>query len=214
MDYVFSAEKVLSESSALVVGAGGLGGWVIEYLARAGIKKITAVDGDVFSSSNLNRQLYSTSGNLGEYKVFEAKKRIFEINPKVEFVAVSDMLGEKNASGLVSDADIVFDCCDNQVTRLLLEKVCSASKKILIHGAINRTFGQVSAVFPGDGTLSRLYSGRAEKTEKTLAYVPAVIAGLQVNEGIKALVGGENTLGGGKVLFVDFINNSYDFFSV
>ena len=98
----------LINSRVLVAGCGGLGGYVIEYLARIGTGSLTVVDGDVFTESNLNRQLLCTSGNLGVSKALAAAERVKLIDPSINVDPVCEYLTEANAPALLADADIVI----------------------------------------------------------------------------------------------------------
>ncbi len=88
---------MLRKKSAVVVGCGGLGGYIIEMLTRIGIGKLTVIDGDVFEDSNLNRQLLATPENLGTSKAAAALKRIQMINPDVQVNLVSEFITSANA---------------------------------------------------------------------------------------------------------------------
>lgn len=201
---IASARKKLSEKTALVVGAGGLGGYVIEHLARSGLGKIIVMDGDVFHKSNLNRQLYCTLKNIGEKKALAAKERV-NLICDTECVAIEEFFTEKNAD-IVKDADVVIDCVDNIEARILLEKVCKNNDKILIHGAIAGLEGQIAVVKPGDDTLKTLYSEGATETPETLSFSPAIVGAFEAAEAIRWLALNE-TRGG--LLLMDFVNREF-----
>ncbi len=209
--------QILKKSSVLVVGCGGLGGYIIEMLSRIGVGSITTLDGDVFDETNLNRQLYSTTSNLGRKKVAEAEKRVKEVNPHVKFTGYDTVLSEENSDEIISGHDIVVDAVDNVTTRLLMEKKCSRHNIPLIHGAIAGWYYQISVVMPGDDTLSKIYSDCEEKGIETLvgnpSYTPAAAAAAQVSECIKVLLNKEIELRG-KLLYVDLLNNTYNIFEI
>ena len=94
-------QRKLARSSVLVLGCGGVGGYVIEYLARIGVGRIAAADGDVFRPSNLNRQRLSTEGNLGMNKALAGRERVRAINSAVDYEAVDCMVTEENAAELM-----------------------------------------------------------------------------------------------------------------
>lgn len=192
--------------TAVVVGAGGLGGYVIELLARLNIKSIICFDGDVFSKNNLNRQLYSTTQNIGSSKVKEAEKRV-RLLSSTDFFAEDEFANESNLDRYLPGADIVFDCSDNIETRLLLEALCEKHGKILCHGAIGDKMGQVTTVYPGDKSLSMLYANGKNLKCKTFSYVPPVIASVQVSEAMKALSGAEGLRG--IVMLIDLEDNEF-----
>ena len=180
----------LRRSSALVAGCGGLGGFIAEYLARMGIGAITAVDGDVFCESNLNRQLLSRADNMGENKALAAKQRIALINPDVRVHAVPEFLTEENASRLMEGADIVMDALDNVHARHILEDVATQAGLAIVHGAICGWDLQVMLVRPGTRMLHQLYpEGSAPGTKTSLPFTPAACAALQVSMAVRYLCG-------------------------
>ena len=119
--------RKLKSSRAFVAGCGGLGGFIIEYLARMGVGAITVVDGDEFSESNLNRQLLSKVSNMGVNKALTAAERIKDINPDVSVRAVPEFLTKENAASLLADADVVMDALDNVSSRHILEDAAARS---------------------------------------------------------------------------------------
>lgn len=187
-----SAEDMdkLNKSRVVVVGCGGLGGNVIEHLARVGIGSLTVVDGDVFTESNLNRQLLCTPDNLGESKALAAAKRIQQIDPSIAVAAVCDPLTKENAPALMADADLVIDCLDNIASRLILEDAASDAGLFIVHGAIKGWDLQAMLVPPSSGLLHELYAGADEDPEKTsLSFTPAACAALEVSLAVKYLCG-------------------------
>lgn len=204
---------MLREKTICVIGCGGLGGYLIEMLARLGVGKLIAVDGDVFEVTNLNRQLLSDMQSLGCWKAEAAVQRVNSINPEVQISAVCERLVETNAVQILQGADLVMDALDNIESRLLLEQQCEALGLTLVHGAIGGWYGQVSVVMPGDRTLSMLYKDKAMKgLEKTLgnpAFTPAMVASIQVSEAIKLLIGRGDGLRG-KVMLVDLFYNDFE----
>lgn len=218
----------LKTKTVVVIGCGGLGGYAIEYLARLGIGKIIAVDGDVFTESNLNRQLLCTTDTLGKAKAAAAVDRIHSINPEIEAIPICEFLTAESAASLVSDVDLLIDALDNVESRLILEDVCENAGVTFVHGAIQGWTLQASVVTPGSRTLHSLYnaddSNSASKIDpdstsagivevindneeylssKTcLCPTPACCAAIQVAESLKILLGRESSLAG-QVLFMD-----------
>ena len=110
-------------SHVLIVGIGGVGGACFEALVRMGINNISIVDNDVFSESNLNRQLLSNRNNIGNSKVKEAYLRAISINPCISIKSYEMFLNEANINELEYDKyDYIIDCCDTITTKLLLVK--------------------------------------------------------------------------------------------
>ena len=205
--------KKLNTFNVCVVGCGGIGGYVIEMLARIGILNITGIDYDVFDTSNLNRQIISHTTNIHEKKALEAKKRVFLINPDVYFIPVCEKLNKDNAIDILAGNNIIIDACDNISTRLILEEACSKLETPLIHGAISGWYGQVSTVMPYDNTLSKIYGNMTDDDiDSSLgnpAFTPALIASIQVSEAIKVLLGKGDTLHK-KLLSIDLLSMNFD----
>ncbi|MHC4519978.1 MAG: HesA/MoeB/ThiF family protein [Planctomycetota bacterium] len=202
-------QKRLLESSVLIVGLGGLGGYVLEELARAGVGKIVCADRDIFDETNLNRQLLATCQSLGKRKATQAAERAKMINEAVEFTAVPGEFAEI-PSKLWQGVDVAFDCLDNVPDRLMLAEHCSAAGVPLVHGAVGAWCGQVGVIWPGSGTLERLYrSGRHNiRQAGVLPCTAATAASLMVAEGIGVLLGRRNE-GNRKILFFDLLENEW-----
>lgn len=103
----------LRDKRVIVVGCGGLGGYVISALARVGVGRIDVVDSDCFEETNLNRQIFSREHNLGKSKAQVVADAVSEINSEIKVNALQVKLEEANASGIISGADVVVDCLDN-----------------------------------------------------------------------------------------------------
>ena len=181
----------LLASHGLVVGLGGLGGYVVEQLARGGLGRITGVDPDVFDETNLNRQLLATVATLGWRKVDAARERAAIINPTCVFTGVAGRHSDV-PEAVWSTVDIVFDCLDTIADRLDLADTCARQTRILIHGAVAGWYGQVAVVWPGQHTLGTLYPKAGPGWEQELGTPPftvALTASLMVAQGIKVLIG-------------------------
>jgi molybdopterin/thiamine biosynthesis adenylyltransferase len=187
-------QLTLFRSCVAVIGCGGLGGYVVEELARLGVGRIVVVDPDVFEEHNLNRQLFSSPANLGTAKVDAAAQRIREINPAVTLIPIQAALTRKNGEGLLDGCHLAVDALDSINTRLELAEVCAIRNIPLVHGAIAGWYGHVTTQFPGDDTLQTIYrngaSGKGiEQTLGNPSFTPAVIASLEVAEVCKLLLG-------------------------
>jgi molybdopterin/thiamine biosynthesis adenylyltransferase len=187
-------QSLLFQSRVAVVGCGGLGGYVIEELARLGIGRIIAIDPDIFEEHNLNRQLLSTPETLGKPKVAAALSRVNEINPAVTLIPIQDAFCSSNGAELFAGATIVVDALDNIATRLDLAKICTALDLPMVYGAIGGWFGQVATQLPGDTTVQSIYrnwvAGKGIENELgNPSFTPAVVASLQVAEVCKLVLG-------------------------
>jgi Dinucleotide-utilizing enzymes involved in molybdopterin and thiamine biosynthesis family 2 len=205
----------LKEFKVCVVGCGGLGGYVIEMLGRIGVGSITAVDGDVFEESNLNRQILSSSESLGLSKALVAKLRMEKVNPLIKVEPVQAMLTEENSLDILKNHHVVVDALDSIPTRLMLQDSCKKLDIPMIHGAIAGWYGQVTTIFPGDDTLNKIYNkdkNEAKGIEKEMgnpSFTPALTASIEVSEAIKLLLGRGELLRK-KILFIDLLSSEYD----
>lgn len=184
----------LFASRVTVIGCGGLGGYVLEELARLGVGRLTAVDPDVFDEHNLNRQLFSTPALLGRSKVLAAVERLAAVNPAVTVTPLQAKVAAADGAALLAGADCVVDATDNVAARLDLEKLCAGLGIPLVHGAIAGWYGQVTTILPGDGTLGKIYrhwqGGKGiEQQLGNPSFTPALIASLEVAEVCKVLLG-------------------------
>lgn len=184
--------SLLQTKRVCVVGCGGLGGNLIEQLARIGIGSIRAVDGDEFEESNLNRQLLSTVELLGCGKAEAAARRIQAVNPDVKAEAVHAFLDETNVCDLVAGCDIVLDALDNIAARRILAVACEQQGIPYVYGAISGWTAQAAVCLPGDRLVDRIYPEGARLTDKSvLCFTPALCAALQTSLCIKVLAGRE-----------------------
>jgi len=139
---ILGQKKILS-SKVLIVGAGGLGSPVAEFLSRAGVGSIGVVDDDKVSLSNLHRQsLYNTS-DIGKFKVKVAKNKIKKINPDTKVTIYKIRLNNNNFKKIINDYDYIVDGSDNFTTKFLLNDYCLKFKKILVTGAISKFDGHI-----------------------------------------------------------------------
>ena len=212
-ELISAAEQALLQSkTAAIIGLGGLGGHIAEQLARLGLGRLILIDGDKLEQSNLNRQLFATENLLGLPKTEAALLRLKEVNSAVAYTSHQLRLTADNGPELLQGADIVLDATDNIATRLVLEAVCEQLGLPLIHGAIGGWWGQVSVVFPGDGTLSRLYPDSEaigiEAKYGNPAFTPALVASIQAAEALKLCLGRPESLRG-KLLSIDLLTHEY-----
>ena len=198
----------LLRSTVAVVGAGGLGGWIIEGLARMGVGRLIIIDGDHFQENNLNRQLGCTEVALGRSKAEELARRVLAVNGAVEAVARVAWLDAAGASELLAGADLAVDALDNLPSRMTLQAAAARLEIPLVHGAIGGYSGQVMTIFPGDPGLTALYGAGPwpdrgiEAVLGNPAATPMMISAWQVQEVIKALTG-QGQLLRGRMLLMD-----------
>ena len=207
----------LKHFKVCVVGCGGLGGYVIESLGRIGIGHITAVDGDVFEESNLNRQLLSSEDVIGVSKAETAKERMKRVNSHVKVNAVVEYVTENNSEEILKGHDLVIDALDNIKTRFAIEKAAQKLEIPLIHGAIAGWYGQVTVILPGKPFYNKIYQENTNKGVETelgnLPFTAATIASVQAAEAVKVLLGRKDILSG-KILAIDLLSQEYEIFEI
>lgn len=143
-------QEKLKAAKVLVIGAGGLGCPVLQYLTAVGVGNIGLIDFDVVDESNLQRQILFSVEDVGKLKVEVAKERLNQQNPFVNFESYSEKLTTKNALSIFQKYDIIVDGTDNFSTRYLVNDACVITSKPLVYGAIYKFEGQV-AVFNYQG---------------------------------------------------------------
>lgn len=199
-----AGQKKLLSSSALIVGAGGLGSPAALYLTACGVGKIGLVDSDDLDLSNLHRQVLYTAGDIGRPKVASAYNRLFALNPDVKVKTYNIRLETGNIEGIVEDYQVVLDCTDNFASKYLTNDTCVRMGKPLVMGGIYRLEGQATVVLPGKGPCYRCIfpeppaSGIMLPPEEAglLGSVPGVIGAIQATEALKLLAGiGEPLVG-------------------
>ncbi|MBN1399405.1 MAG: ThiF family adenylyltransferase [Anaerolineae bacterium] len=185
----------LLRSHVAVAGAGGLGGWIIDLLARMGVGRLSIIDGDIFQENNLNRQLGCTEASLGQPKAAYMAARVAAVNAAVEVKAYVAWLTEANGHEMLAGADVIVDALDTLPARLTLERVAGRLGTPLVHGAIGGYTGQVMTILPGDPGLRGLY-GEGDVPERGIeiqlgnpAATPMMISAWQVQEVVKLVTG-------------------------
>lgn len=198
----------LKNFKVCVIGCGGLGGYIIEMLGRLGIGYITAVDGDAFEESNLNRQLLSDSSSLGKSKAYQAQARMSLVNPNITMNPIAKKIDKINAEEIIYNHDIVIDAVDNIETRFLIQEVAASIGIPMIYGAIAGWYGQVCTIFPGDNTLDKIYPDKnikgLEEYMGNPSFTPAMIASIQVSEALKVLLKKGNLIRN-KLMYIDLL---------
>ena len=214
---IFSIDQQdeLGEKKAAVIGCGGLGGYAIEMLARAGVGHLRVCDGDVFDETNLNRQLLCTEDVLGKSKAEAAAERIKAVNSKTDAEAFCCNLTEENADEILAECDVVIDALDSVGAKLMLQRACRRQEIPMIHGAIGGWFGQVTTIFPGNDTLSLIYSDDTEVSQElgNPSFSPAMVSAIQVSEAVKVMLGKDDILMR-KLLFIDLMTNDFQIVEV
>lgn len=201
--------NILRQKRVLVVGCGGLGGHIIDQLARIGVGFLRVVDGDVFEPSNLNRQLLSEVPLLGVSKAQAAADRIARVNPDITVDAVAEFMTEANACELLRGCDVVMDALDNIPSRRLLASACQEEGIPYVYGAIQGWVAQAGVSMPGDNLIAKLFPAEVEIRDKSvLSFTPALCASMQTSLCVKLLAG--RSVETGTVYYFDLLNQEFE----
>lgn len=207
-----AGQEKLLKAKVLVIGAGGLGCPVLQYLAAAGVGTIGIADHDRISLSNLQRQTLYTTGEIGKLKSVTASKKLMALNPEITITAFTDEVMASNAWDLISGYDLVVDATDNFATRYLISDACCLLQKPLVFGAVSQYEGQV-AVFGSDDqgqyiSYRDLFPEPPRPGEVpdcnaagVLGVLPGMIGMMQANEVIKYITGTGTVLTGQLLTF-------------
>jgi len=197
-----------------VIGCGGLGGYVIEGLARLGVGTIVAADPDQFEEHNLNRQILCTLETLGYPKTAVAANRVLQINPAVTLIPMQMALNNDNGAEVLRGCSAVVDALDSNAARIELARFCSEHLLPLVHGAIAGWYGQIAVQLPGEQTVLNLLQKCKDKAgiEKEIgnpSFAPVVVAGLQTAEVCKLITHANRTLSG-RIVFIDLLDMRFE----
>lgn len=201
-------QKKICSSHVAIAGCGGLGCNVTTNLVSAGVRKMTIIDFDEISESNLNRQ-FVYAGKEGR-KVSVMKEWILSLAPDAEVTAIDGRLCEDNAETFLNGADIAVDCLDDNASRMILNDAVLRKNMPLVHGAIDSMYGQVTVVIPGrTPCLGCILRKRRPSTIPSVSSAVSFIASIQSNEVLKLITGKGNVLAG-KLFIADLENMVFD----
>ena len=201
--------QLLRAKKVAIVGCGGLGGYIIEQLARLGVGTLRIVDGDVFEESNLNRQLFSDVTVLGQPKTAVSKARIAAVNPDVQVEVLSSYLNEDNAADFLRGCDAVVGALDNIYTRRVLESNCETLGIPYVYGAIHGWVAQAAVDMPGQRLIEKMYpQGASFKDKSSLSFTPGLCASMQTALCVKLLVG--RPVQTGTIFYFDLLNQEFE----
>ncbi len=209
-----AGQQKLKAARVLIIGMGGLGHPVAQYLAAAGIGTLGLVDDDVVTASNLQRQILFTEADIGKAKTAMAAARLRALNPHVAIIEHEQRLDGDNARALIEGYDLVVDACDNFATRFIVNDMCFALKKTLVSGAVGRFDGQIATFKPwlndADGTPLPCYRSLVPQAPDTqedcastgiIGALTGIIGALQALEVIKEISGAGDSLAGRLLIY-------------
>lgn len=218
--FSLSDQIKLLQSSAAIIGAGGLGGTVVHGLARIGVGRLSICDGDTFEESNLNRQLIARLDRLGLSKARCAADEIAVINPAIQVSVFDQWADEATLPEILEGCQIAVDCLDNMTSRYHLQSASERMGIPLVHGSVGGMEGFVMIIPPGEAGLNKLYgpetcaAALGDDLDLGFPYfTPAMVASLQVKLAVMMLIGRQEN-GAKKVFHIDMNIPSIDHFDL
>ena len=208
----------LQTSRVAVVGAGGLGGHIIEGLCRLGVGVLHIFDPDSFDETNLNRQVFSAQNTLGKPKVEVMQECCRMINPAVRITAHQIAVNDEKQAGLFAEAQVIVDALDTPGDRLVLAAIADQCCLPLVHGTVAGFGGRVMVIHPLDGRMQMLYGGQEEAVSAehllgTPVLSPALVASFQIMAVLNILLG-KNQSKDSRMIYVDMQKPSLDLFEL
>ncbi len=224
-EFGIAGQQKLLQAKVLVIGAGGLGCPVLQYLTAAGIGCIGIVDNDVVLITNLHRQVLYDTNDIDKSKVSVAAGKLRLVNPDTELIEYHIHLDKNNCLGIINEYDVIIDCTDNFASRYMINDACVLKGKPLIYGAVNRFEGQVAVFNITTNEKERtanyrdLFPVQPEQSEVmnceeagVLGVLPGIIGSMQASEAIKLITGiGEPLIN--QLLTYNALNNQFFVFN-
>ena len=191
-----AGQEKLKKAKVLVVGAGGLGCPVLQYIATAGVGTIGIVDFDKVEIHNLHRQILYTENQVGQAKATTAKLVLENLNPLIDIIAFEEKLTAENAVRIIQNFDVVVDGCDNFATRYLVNDTCVTLGKTLVYGSILKYEGQLAVFnYKGSKNLRDLFPEPPNPEDVpncnlngVMGTLPGIIGTMMAHETLKLLM--------------------------
>jgi len=210
-------QQKLIDSKVLVIGAGGLGSPVLQYLASVGVGKLGIVDNDVVDISNLQRQVIHIEGRVGYPKVESAQIHIKSLNSYIKVETYNLFLDENNGIDILKKYDIIVDCTDNFKSKFVINDLALKTKRPLVHAGVQRMEGQVMTILPGETACYRcVFKEEPDKNKvdlpKNVGVIGAavgIIGSIQALEVVK-LITGVGELLTNRILIFDGLNMTFN----
>lgn len=198
------AQLKLKGTKIGVVGAGGLGSFILMHLAAAGFGEIILIDRDKVELNNLNRQVLHWENDIGTNKSDSAERKLKEMNSSVKIISYAEEINDKNIDRIFSETDGLIDALDNFPDRFLINEFAVQRSIPLFHGAVWGFEGRAATIIPGKTACLRcLYPEiPCQETVPVISVSPGLIASIQVTEAIKYFTGiGGETLSGQLLIY-------------
>jgi adenylyltransferase/sulfurtransferase len=217
-----TGQEKIKKAKVLVVGAGGLGCPVLQYLTSAGVGKITIIEFDKVDETNLQRQVLYGSDDVGKLKSIIAKNRLEHLNSLTEIGIINLRLDKSNALSTIRNFDVIVDATDNIEARYVINDSCVILNKPMVHGSIYKYEGLVSVFNYKGGATYRCFNPSPAKKESRnplpsqvglFGVLPGIAGTYMANEVLKIITETGDVLSG-KVLLFSILNNTFKIISV
>jgi sulfur-carrier protein adenylyltransferase/sulfurtransferase len=215
-------QEKLKQSKVLVVGAGGLGCPVLQYLTVAGIGKLGMAEFDMVDETNLQRQVLFGSNDVGKLKSITAKNRLEYLNSFVDFEIFNLRCNASNSLKIFEEYDVIVDATDNFDARYIINDACVILDKPMVHGAISKFEGLISVFNYKGGATYRCFNPQSKNIEfknpspaetGLFGVLPGIIGTYLANETIKIITETGEILSG-KVLLINVLTNTFNIFRI
>ncbi len=217
-----AGQEKIKNAKVLVVGAGGLGCPVLQYLTSAGVGKITIIEFDKVDETNLQRQVLYGSDDVGKLKSIIAKNRLEHLNSFTEIGIINLRLDSSNSLKTIKNFDVIVDATDNLEARYVINDSCVILNKPMVHGSIYKYEGMVSVFNYKGGPTYRCFNPSTVKKESRnplpaqvglFGVLPGIAGTYMANEVIKIITETGDVLSG-KVLLFNVLNNTFKIISI
>ena len=215
-------QEKLKQAKVLIIGAGGLGCPVLQYLTSAGVGKIGIAEFDTVDETNLQRQVLYGANDVGKLKSIIAKNRLEYLNSFVEIEVYNLRCDASNSLRILRKYDVIVDATDNLDSRYIINDACVILGKPMVHGAIYKYEGVISVFNYNGGPTYRCYNPQAKNDEfknplpsrvGLFGVLPGIIGTYLANEVIKVITETGDILSG-KILLINILTNTFNTFSV
>jgi adenylyltransferase/sulfurtransferase len=215
-------QEKLKKAKVIVVGAGGLGCPVLQYLTAAGVGKIGIAEFDMVDETNLQRQVLYGSNDVGKLKSIIAKNRLEHLNSHVDFEIYNLRCDASNSLNILKNYDVIIDATDNFDTRYIINDSCVILGKPMVHGAIYKYEGVISVFNYKGGATYRCYNPKTNKDDfknplpsgvGLFGVLPGITGTYLANEVIKIITETGDILCG-KVLLINIFYNTFNIISI
>ncbi|HEX2920409.1 MAG TPA: HesA/MoeB/ThiF family protein [Bacteroidales bacterium] len=214
-------QEKLKKSKVLVIGAGGLGCPVLQYLSACGIGNIAIIDFDIVDETNLARQALYGASDLGKLKSIIAKNRLEYLNPLCEYTVINKKLDSSTSADFIKNYDVIVDATDHPEARYLINDACLVTGKPMVHGAIFKYESIVSVFNYNGGPSYRKFNPETIKNDYLnplpshvgfFGVLPGITGTYMANEVIKIITGSGEVLSG-KILLINIFSNTFTTFT-